>query len=416
MSWTPPPLPTGIVLSGGGARGAYEAGVVAGITEVLGRHAPTRAPFDIFTGTSVGAINATWLATHADRADMNVPGLLEHWRGLELAKHLSLDPLRFVLGPRLGARLAKWRGEGDDRWGRSLLDPRALEQLVETKLAYHRLHENVRRGIVKALVVAALEISTGRTTMFSELADGTTCVPSRDPRRVVRNAQIEARHVLASAAIPLLFPARRIGRFYYCDGGVRFNTPIAPAIRCGAHRLVVVSLLHPHASYADESTPEAAANVHAYPSPVFLLGKVLNALLLDPVRYDLQVLDGLNSLIGALDETLDPDELERIKKVLTETRGRPYERIETLVFRPSADIGRMAHEHAQRVRVGTLSTLLVSRLSDLGADLEADLLSFVLFDGEFAGALIDLGRRDALARRGEIEAFFLSRAPAAATA
>ncbi len=148
---------TGIVLSGGGARGAYEAGVVAGMVEVLARHGASRAPFDVFTGTSVGAINATWLATHADRPDMHVEGLLAHWRGLELSKHLSLDPLRFVLGARLGARLARLRGEGDERWGRSLLDPRALEALVETGIPYPRLHDNVQKGIVRALIVAALE-------------------------------------------------------------------------------------------------------------------------------------------------------------------------------------------------------------------------------------------------------------------
>ena len=399
---------TGVVLSGGGARGAYEAGVIAGIVDVLGP-ARGRAPFDIFTGTSVGAINASWLAAHADRPDMEMEGLLAHWRELDIGKHLALDPLRFLAGPWLGARIARWRGEGDERWGRSLLDPRALETLVESGLPYERLRDNIRRGYAKALVVAALEISTGRTTMFAELAEGMELRSSRDPRRVVRHAAIGARHVLASAAIPLLFPARRIGRFYYCDGGVRFNTPIAPAIRCGAKRLVVVSLLHPRASYAEEDSPEAEANVHAYPSPVFLLGKVLNALLLDPVRYDLSVLEGINTLITTLEQTLDPDELERVRGTMAQTRGQPYERIETLIFRPSTDIGRMAHDHATRVDTGTLSSMLVSRLAGLGADLEADLLSFVLFDGEFASALIELGRKDAHTRAAEIEAFFAPR-------
>jgi NTE family protein len=110
--------------------------------------------------------------------------------------------------------------------------------------------------------------------------------------------------------------------------------------------------------------------------------------------------------MSTLEATLDPHELERVRGVLTKARGVPYRRIETLVFRPSADIGRMAHDYAGRVRMGTLSNLLVTRLADLGADLEADLLSFILFDGEFADALIELGRRDALARREEIEAFF----------
>ena len=402
---------TALVLSGGGARGAYEAGVVAGIVEVLGEERG-RAPFGIFTGTSVGAINAAWLASHADRTDMYVDGLLDHWRELTLHEHLALDPVRFLAGPWFGEKLAQLRGEGGERWGRSLLDPRALEELVDRSLPYERLHRNVRDGVVRALVVAALEISTARTTMFAELAPDATFVSSRDPRRLARPTEIEARHVLASAAIPLLFPARRIGRYFYCDGGVRFNTPIAPAIRCGAEKLVVVSLLYPRTSFVEQDSPEAAANEAAYPSPVFLLGKVLNALLLDPVRYDLQVLERFNQLLGALEETLDPDELARVHGVLEEARGLSYRRLETLVFKPSLDIGRLAHEHARRAESGSVSSFLVHRLADLGQDIEADLLSFILFDREFAHTLIELGKTDARARADEIRSFFEPRATA----
>lgn len=395
-----------IVLSGGGARGAYEAGVVAGIVDVLSERKPRRAPFSIFTGTSVGAINAAWLAAHADRPDMDVEGLLAHWRELDLGRHLSLDPLRFLAGPRLGRRLARWRGEGDERWGRSLLDPRALEELVERAVPYDRLHRNVDRGDVHALMVAALEISTARTTVFAELAPDARFVPSKDPRRIGREARIDARHVLASAAIPLLFPSRRIGDRYYADGGVRFNTPIAPAIRSGADKLVVISLLYPMASHAPPGSPEAEAHVAAYPSPVFLLGKVLNALLLDPVAYDLQVLERLNTLLHTLQEALEPHEMERVRDVLTQTRGVPYRELSTLVFRPSQNIGRLAHDHAAQAPTRDVSSFLVRQLADLGADLDADLLSFILFDGRFASALSELGRHDAHARAPEIDAFF----------
>ncbi|MBX3271403.1 MAG: patatin-like phospholipase family protein [Sandaracinaceae bacterium] len=397
-------MTTAIVLSGGGARGAYEAGVVAGVVEVLGPR--ERAPFSVFTGTSVGAINATYLAAHADRPDLNVSGLLDEWRRLELARHLSLDPLRLLASGRVRERLARWREGGDTRFGRSLLDPRALESLVERTIPYERLHDNVRAGVVRALVVAALEISTARTTQFAELAPGATFTPSRDPRRLLRLAAIEAPHVLASAALPLLFPARRVGRHYYCDGGIRFNTPIAPAIRCGADRLVIVSLLYPRTLGAVPDSEEAAGNVAAYPSPIFLLGKVLNALLLDPVRYDLDVMGRLNDLLGALEANVAAEELRRIEEVLSRTRGAPYRKVEALVFAPSEDIGRMAHEHAHGLRARTLSTLLVRRLADLREEIEADLLSFVLFDGEFADRLARLGHGDALARADEIRAFF----------
>jgi len=135
---------------------------------------------------------------------------------------------------------------------------------------------------------------------------------------------------------------------------------------------------------------------------------VLNALLLDPVAYDLQVLERLNTLLRTLEETLQPDEMERVRGVLTETRGVPYRELSTLVFRPSQNIGRLAHEHAVGAPARNLSTFLVRQLADLGADIDADLLSFILFDGRFAAALSELGRGDAHARAAEIDAFFTS--------
>lgn len=120
---------TAVVLSGGGARGAYEAGVIGGIVEILQGRGLTRAPFSIFTGTSVGAINAAWLAAHADIPDMNVSGLLDQWRNLTLREHLRISPMRFLRPSRGGERL-----------GRSFIDPRALEGLVRTEIPFTHLH------------------------------------------------------------------------------------------------------------------------------------------------------------------------------------------------------------------------------------------------------------------------------------
>jgi NTE family protein len=224
---------------------------------------------------------------------------------------------------------------------------------------------------------------------------------------VLHLGEISAEHVLASAALPMFFPARRVGNGYYCDGGLRFNTPIAPAIRSGAERLVVVSLLSQEEVPAGDATTEAE-RIHAYASPVFLVGKVLNALLLDPLRYDLQVLDRFNRLITTLEDVLPPNEYEMIQGVLRESRGLPYRKIETLVFRPSRDVGRMAREHASRLQSSRFSSWLLARMANLGALWESDMVSFILFDSEFAAQLIDLGRSDALSRAREIENFFAS--------
>ncbi|MGF1465569.1 MAG: patatin-like phospholipase family protein [Sandaracinaceae bacterium] len=397
---------TAIVMAGGGARGAYEAGVVAGLMEVLGRRSRTRPPFTIFTGSSVGAINAAWLAAHADRSDLAVEGLLAHWRGLNLARHLRLDPLRLLSGRRFGTAFARFRGEKAEVIGASLLNPTGIEELVETAIPYERLHANVDSGLVRALVIAALEIATGRTALFMELAPGQAFRASMDPRRLARPTRIESRHVLASSALPLLFPARRIGGGYYCDGGLRTNTPIAPAIRAGARRLVIVSPTTSELPAPVEGSPEAEAAEAAYPNPIFVIGKILNTLLLDPLSYDLAVLERLNQLMGTLQDTLEPHELEEVERVMAETRGMPYRKLETLVFKPEEDIARIAQQYARRVQSGTLSNVIVTRLANLGVNLQADLLSFVLFDREYAQHLIDLGRRDVLVRQEEVDAFF----------
>jgi NTE family protein len=381
------------VLSGGGARGAYEAGVIAGIVDILAGQGRNRAPFSIFTGTSVGAINATWLAAHADRPDMNVSGLLERWRSLELREHLRISPMRFLWPSRAGERL-----------GRSFIDPRALEDLVQTHIPFRRLHDNIDKGIVEALVIAALNIASTKTTMFAEVAPTASFIPSRDPRREGSLTEIECGHVLASAAIPLVFPARKIGSEHYCDGGIRFNTPLAPAIRSGADRLVVVSALHREEADDDES--ERRRRTAAYPSPLFILGKVLNALLLDPINYDLGVMQRFNKLWGVLEETLTADEMRRVSDVLEDTRGVAYRRLETLVFHPSEDIGDITTRHARRLGAKSLPSMLVAVSARLRAQFESDLLSFILFDGDFAQELISLGLHDAEQKADEVVSFF----------
>jgi NTE family protein len=388
--------PIALVLSGGGVRGAYEVGITAGIVEAL-RDAPRPDQlFRIFAGTSVGAINVAYLASKAHERDLGVDSLIARWCGLRLDEHLRVTPLRM------------FRSD-PEHFGRSLLDPGPLERLIESSIDWNGLHDNTRDGRVIALIVAALEIATGQTSMFAELSHPEGFRPSRDPRRRAVVGPIRSHHVVASAALPLLFPARLIDGAYYCDGGLRFNTPIAPAIRTGAHKLVIVSVQH------DLFRAKAAPRVdHTgdYPSFTFLLGKLLNALLLDPVAYDLQILGRFNRLWDVLERALEPDELAAVQDILIDTRGASYRRIDTLVFTPSQDIGAIAadfvkHDLPTR-KLGWLSRWLLGRASRTRLGRDADLASYMMFDGGFARRLIDLGRRDALARRDEIRTFFAS--------
>lgn len=387
-------------------RGAYEVGVVAGIADVLDRDPASGPLFQIFSGTSVGAINAAFLAARADRADHGAERLAEIWRGLRLSDHARIRP--FGLAPVPGA--LRTRIQALKGGGRSLLDTRALEVLVRRSIDWELMHRHIEEGVVHALMVAALHVVSGRTTMFTEAAPHVRIEPARDERRVTVFERISADHVLASAALPLLFPTRRVGAHFYCDGGLRFNTPIAPAIRAGAERLVVVSVRHTRTAREVEAVEEADPGVSGDISPVFLVGKLLNALLLDPVEYDLQVLERLNQVLAVLQETLTPEELAKVQGVWAQHRGLPYRQIKTLTFTPSRDLGRIAgdyiRENLEFSELDAIPRYFFERFNREAGQPEADWASYMLFDGGFAHELIEVGRADALAQAEKIRDFF----------
>ena len=394
----------GIVLSGGGARGAYEAGILAGIVQAVGVKDADRALFQVVAGTSVGAINGAWIAANAHHGDHDVEQLVSLWQGLSLAEHLRVD-LRGIVGWSSPLRFLRER-RGGDRFGRSILDSRALESMVRRAIDWTQMHANVDAGRLHAFVVAAMHIGTGVTTLFAECAPGATFQPTKHPRRATRWERIEAEHVLASAAIPVLFPARRVGQSYFVDGGLRFNTPIAPAIRAGADKLVVITLRH-------DPPMDSVATSHAeedYPSSIFMLGKILNALLLDPVAYDLQVLERFNRLMEGMNAALTPEQRARVDAMMVDARGQAYRNIETLSFEPSQDIGVMAGDHLREHMpgwdLGRFYEWILARAANVDATWEADFASYLLFDGGWARKVIELGRRDALKKTAEIRTFF----------
>lgn len=395
------------MLSGGGMRGAYEVGIVAGIMEVLDPEPGSDPVFQVFAGTSVGAINATYLASNSASADHGAERLAEVWRGLRLEDHARFRPFGLA---RLPETLARFRSKPGENLGSSLLDSRGIEVLVRRSIDWAKLHENIASGRIDAVMVAALHVLSGRTTLFTENAPHCHIEPTRDERKVTSFEQITADHVLASAAIPLLFPTRRIGEHYYCDGGLRFNTPIAPAIRAGAERLVIVSVRHERTPREIAAAENADAGQGGELSSVFLIGKLLNALLLDPVAYDLQVLERLNQVMEVLEETLDADDLERIQRVWIQHRGAPYRRLKKLVFQPSRDLGRVAGEFIKRslktTNLRPVAKYIIEKLASDAPEPEADWASYLLFDGSFAHELIEIGRQDARAQADKIREFF----------
>jgi NTE family protein len=228
---------------------------------------------------------------------------------------------------------------------------------------------------------------------------------SRDPFVRHRAARIGPRHVLASAAIPMLFPAVKIGDEFFTDGGLRQNTPMSPAIRLGADRLLLISLRHV------KKAPKVIEKerTEAYPKPLFLAGKALNALLLDHTEYDLARMQRINLILEAGHASFGDKFEQMMNHELVRLRGAPLRRIQAVHIRPSEDIGAIAAQFVRsgRMRVsGMIARRLISRLAEGEAAHESDLLSYLLFDGDFASELIELGRRDAAKKEDELVALF----------
>jgi NTE family protein len=391
---------TGLVLSGGGMRGAYEVGIMCGLLEALSKSGHAQTPFQLVAGASVGAINAAFVAANSHAQGLHLDQLIAAWTGMDFSTVFSPQLLSFF---RQLFRGTMPPAKDQQHLGVSLLNPAPLEALVKGAIDFGALHANIERRALGGLFIAALQVATGKTTIFCELGAGTIYRQSKDPRRAVAVEPITLDHVLASTAIPLIFPARRVGNEFYCDGGLRLNTPIAPVIRAGAERLVIVST-----TYVDRhsSPPVDAETLATYPSLAFLTGKVLNALLVDPLAYDLQILSRINDLVDVHQRGLNQHSREELKQRMVRRRGASYRHIETLVFVPSQDIARLAakylHDNIKRFDIGLLARRLLRSAAEEG---NADWATYLLFDGGFAEQVIELGRKDALRRRDEIRAF-----------
>ncbi len=386
----------GVILSGGGARGAYEAGVLSYVFGDLARANGADPFFDIVCGTSVGAINGTFLASYADDPSAGVSRLSELWRSLTLG-HV------FGFGIKQMSRVYRVLLGGGPKDVAGLLDASPLTTLIAREARWQSLKENLESGRLRALSISTTQVTTGRTVVWVDAASDVP-VPAVLPGHVlVRRDSIRPEHVLASASIPILFPPVAIGSELYVDGGLRLNTPMAPAIHFGAERLLVIGMSTP--ASAQGSIP-ALGMGHA-PGAAFLLGKIMNAFLLDHLNADLDELDRINRNIEAGIAAFGPTYLDKINAERSK-RGEPSRRIvRALAVKPSKDIGRMAGEYlrrnSRRMRSEMGTTFL--RLLDLGEGADADLASYLLFDGDFANQLIELGRHDAAQKRDELSEF-----------
>ncbi len=393
------------VLAGGAALGAYEVGVVRYLLEQLASDPGSPVELSILSGTSAGALNVSFLAAHADAGRERARSLGELWTTLRLRSVLRPSGLE-ILGMLLQGRaqllsppLRALRG--------GMLDSRPLEALFRRAAKLEHIEDHLRAGLLHAVTVSATHVASGRCISFVQTHSPLDEL-AVDPLLPLVAARLDARHVLASAAIPLVFPAVVIDGEAYCDGGLRQVVPLSPALHLGADAIVVINPLV--ASRHGVGTPPVP--IDSLISPVYLAGKALNALLLDRMEVDLLRLAQLNDVLAAGERRWGPGFGEQLNRELTAHGGRPVRSVHLLRLQPSRDIGSMAAEFIASPEFARRECNLsgqILRLIGRGDPAHAgDLLSYLLFDGEFAHQLIELGWSDTQTRHLELRTFFAS--------
>ena len=396
----PPPTPlpaptTGLLLTGGGARAAYQVGVLEAIADIRRAAGQQQAgnPFPVITGTSAGAINAAALACGADDFDGVVRRIADVWRHFHTAQVYRADSLamldaaarwRMVLG--VGQLIAKWLHIRP----RSLLDNTPLAALLAQLVPLERLPQLMQQGHLQALAVTASSYSSGEHVTFFDAA--VPMEPWVRSQRLAVRGPITHDHLMASSAIPFVFPATALPMDdhteYFGDGSMRQSAPIAAAIHLGAQRILVVGAGRMH-----EPREQPAPNTHTgYPSIAQIAGHALSSIFLDALAVDIERLERINHTLSLI-----PAEAR------AQSRLRP---LELLVIAPSERIDAIAARHT-RALPGAVRRLFGGMAAPGEAGVKgAALASYLLFESAFTQELMALGRTDTLRQREEVCAFF----------
>lgn len=369
---------TALILPGGGARAAYQAGVLQAIVELLPD--PTRNPFPIVCGTSAGAINAATLACQAANFRGAVDSLLDVWRRMHAGDVYRADPLG-VAASGLSWLSALALGWLTRRAPRSLLDNAPLRRLLEQRLDFGAIDRAIADGHLHAVSITASGYTSGHSVSFFQ-APGEVCSWQRTNRFGSRD-RLGVDHLLASAAIPFVFPAVRLHREWFGDGSMRQVAPISPAIHLGADRILVIG-----AGRMAEK-PERQRGLH-YPSLAQIAGHALSSIFLDGLAVDIERMERINRTLACLPQAARQDS------------GIALRPLRTLVIAPSERLDRLAARHA-RALPWPVRTLLhgIGAMNRQGGALT----SYLLFEQPYTRALIDLGYRDTRAREAEVRAF-----------
>lgn len=372
----------GIVLTGGGARGAYQAGVLRGVADALPPGAPI--PFRIVTGVSAGAINAVALACDAGDFTRGVDRLWSLWSELSVEQVFESHAASVAEIAARWARDLALGGLFGESTSTHLLDTTPLRTLLGGLLDFERLAANVRSGALHGVAVTATSYASGAAVSFFDAhPDGEEWARTS---RIGRRASLGLGHVLASSAIPLFFPPERLGESYWGDGCIRLTAPLSPAIHLGAEKVLAIGIRHVR---SPESTRLLSAKTTPRISLVDIAGVLLDAVFLDSLEADLERVQRINRTVSLLPEPALEAHADRLRVV-------PVEPV-----LPSKDLGALAAAEFDR-----LPCTLRYMLRGIGASNEKgwDLLSYLAFDRAYTRRLLDLGRADAQANADVIRA------------
>ncbi|WP_315900022.1 patatin-like phospholipase family protein [Ferrimonas balearica] len=362
----------GLQLSGGGGRAAYQVGVLKAIASFYPRN--HGLPFPILCGTSAGAINATTLACFASCFHLGVRKLEWVWQHFSTHQVYRADALG--IARHFGSLAFK---PGSKR-PPCLFDNRPLRALMEQVLPLDRLDRHIERGYLRAITLSATRYYHPCSVNFFQ---GHPEIHTWQRfRRHGERARLTIDHLMASSAIPLIFPSVRLGDDHYGDGSVLQLSPLSPPIHLGASRLLVVNLDSPHGD-------QPMTRRHRAPATSDIAGHLLDTIFSDTLNSDLERLERINRSLALMPE---PERL-----------NQPLKPIETLVIKPSEDLDLIARRHYRRL---PRAVRLLLRGIGVKRDSDSSLLSYLMFEAPYCLELIELGYQDALARKGELKHFF----------
>ncbi len=370
----------GLILTGGGARAAYQVGVLKAIAEFLPRRAHN--PFPVICGTSAGSLNAATLAINAQNFRKGVRYLDNIWKNFHANQVYRTDVAGVFKNTALWLAGLILSGLGINRLKKiSLLDNSPLVGFLEKVLPCEKIQDSIDAGLLHALSVTASGYGSGQSVTFYQGV--AQLVPWRRTRRIGIPANIEIRHLLASSALPFIFPAALINREYFGDGSMRQIAPISSALHLGATHILVIGVTSN--GYAKQTE---RVDINDYPSLAHIAGHALNSIFLDSMEVDLERVRRINKLVDMLPEPVC---------VQADIRY-----VDVLVISPSQSIEKIAERHAAELP-WTIRLLL--RMIGAVPHSGGILLSYLLSEGKFCRELIELGYQDALKRRDEILRF-----------